>query len=108
MGLMVATASAPTVHYRFHSSTSVTAPPWARRARIIVHAGGGGGAGSNTATDRASGGGGGGFGESLWPIIPSETITITVAATAAGGVNASGAAGGTSSVMLTAGTITAL
>src|SRR6476620_2804069 len=64
--------------------TTVTAPPFATKARLIVVGGGGGGAGGKiTATDileAGAGGGGGGYAEVMLSITGGNSFTCTVGA----------------------------
>ena len=65
---------------------------------IEVWGAGGGGGGICTANNGAAGGGGGGYGQGCFTVTSGTPYTVTVGRGGAGNSNASGSAGGTSSV----------
>lgn len=96
----------------FTSSGTFTIPPSVTAIKVTVVGGGGGGAGCTVAAACSVSLGGGGGGGSMAiqffsGLTPGNTLSVTIgAAGTAGGVNAAGGAGGTSSVASGTQTIT--
>lgn len=105
------TTGGSTTSVAITSSTTININNTIGAGWLEMVAGGGGGRSSGGGT--ATGGGGGGAGEYcqnfMVPLVPGETVTVTIGAGGAGGTAGSnGSAGGTTSFACTAGTFSVL